>query len=407
MANLRNAFASTEFRWLWAAEALSVLGDQVARVALAVLVYSRTGSAAATGATYAATLLPSLLGGFLLSGLADRYPRRCVMIVTDLARAALIGGMAWPGLPWPAMLVLLVLAQLGQAPFAGAQSATLPFALPGDLLTAGQALRTVTFQALNLGGFAVGGVLIALVGAEAGLLLDALSFVASAALIRIGVPARPAPDHDDEQESSEVSDRIRSGFGLIWSDKTLRTLLAFGLLAGASIVPEGLIAPLVSENGLGASPTWVGIAMAAEPAGAVIGGLLLAEVASVRQLRLLGPLAIGTSIPLILFFFRPSIPACIGFLIVSGVCSSYQLTTGSTLIRLVPNGRLGRAFGIARSMLVAAQGGGVAIGGLLAQEFGASMTIFLAGVIGTILAAATTRAWTRVGPDKVAAALSS
>lgn len=77
------------FRALWLAEVLPVFGDRVAPVALALLVYARTDSAALTALTYALTFVPAVLGGFLLSGLADRYRRRTVIVVTDVVRAVL------------------------------------------------------------------------------------------------------------------------------------------------------------------------------------------------------------------------------------------------------------------------------------------------------------------------------
>ncbi|MBO0773644.1 MAG: MFS transporter, partial [Actinobacteria bacterium] len=86
----RDVFAVREFRALWGAQALSYLGDQFAQVAIAILVYSRTGSAFLTGLAYALTYLPPLVGGPLLSGLADLFPRRLVMLVLDLVRAALV-----------------------------------------------------------------------------------------------------------------------------------------------------------------------------------------------------------------------------------------------------------------------------------------------------------------------------
>ncbi|MFC0116140.1 hypothetical protein [Kibdelosporangium aridum] len=73
-SGFRSAFGVREFRALWAAEALSQLGDQLARVALAVLVYSRTNSAALAALTIALSYTPSFLGSALLSGLADRFP---------------------------------------------------------------------------------------------------------------------------------------------------------------------------------------------------------------------------------------------------------------------------------------------------------------------------------------------
>lgn len=98
---LTQVFALREFRALWSAEVVSILGDQLARVAFSVLVYDRTSSAALSATVYALTFLPALLGGALLGWVADRYPRRRVMIGSDLARAALVAPTAWPGLPLP------------------------------------------------------------------------------------------------------------------------------------------------------------------------------------------------------------------------------------------------------------------------------------------------------------------
>src|SRR5829696_10543253 len=86
-ATFREVFAVSEFRALWSAELLSVVGDQLARVALSVLVFQRTNSAGLTALTYALTYLPDLVGGPLLSGRADRFPRRTIMVTTDLLRA--------------------------------------------------------------------------------------------------------------------------------------------------------------------------------------------------------------------------------------------------------------------------------------------------------------------------------
>src|SRR2546427_12519387 len=115
-----------EFRALWAAELLSVLGDQLARVALAILVYQRTSSAALTALTYALTFAPAVLGGALLSGLADRYPRRQVLIATDLIRALLAAAMAIPSLPLPALWVLVGVLSMASGPFKPAHLALLP-----------------------------------------------------------------------------------------------------------------------------------------------------------------------------------------------------------------------------------------------------------------------------------------
>src|SRR5882757_9742962 len=111
---------------MWAAELLSLTGDQLARIALSVLVFQRTHSAALTGLTYGLTFAPQFLGGVLLSWCADRYPRRDVMVAADVVRAVLVGGMAVPGVPLWLMCVLVAATTVLAGPFKAAQQAQLP-----------------------------------------------------------------------------------------------------------------------------------------------------------------------------------------------------------------------------------------------------------------------------------------
>src|SRR5215470_5937694 len=93
-ATFAEVFAVGEFRALWIAQVLSVAGDQLARVALTLLVFERTGSSLLAAVTFAASIVPTFVGGITLSGLADRWPRRRVMIACDLVRVVLVAVMA-------------------------------------------------------------------------------------------------------------------------------------------------------------------------------------------------------------------------------------------------------------------------------------------------------------------------
>ncbi|PWS49669.1 MFS transporter, partial [Streptomyces sp. FT05W] len=262
----------SEFRTLWAAYAQSVLGDQLARVALSLLVFDRTESAGWTAATYALTSLPALLSGVLLSGLADRFPRRTVMMGCDLLRAVLVGLMALPGTPLPLLAGLLVLAQLAEAPFGASQGALMPVVLGGRLYERGQRVMMITHQAGQLVGFALGGVLVVWLGSHLALGLNALTFLVSAVLIRLGVKARPV-DTVAGAAPKRMHTQVGKAAALIWSDPRLRSLVALGWLAGFIVLPEGLAAPFAEEAGSGAAS--VGLLLAAHPAGMVLGAALL------------------------------------------------------------------------------------------------------------------------------------
>ncbi|CAM5503639.1 MFS transporter [Streptomyces atroolivaceus] len=384
-----------EFRTLWVAFAQSVLGDQLARVALSLLVFERTESAGWTAATYALTTLPALLSGVLLSGLADRFPRRTVMIGCDLVRAALVGLMALPGTPLPLLAGLLVLAQLAEAPFGASKGALMPAVLGERLYERGQRVMMITYQAGQLIGFGAGGVLVVWLGSHLSLGLNALTFLISAVLIRLGVKARPV-DTSADARPKRLHTQVGRAASLIWSDPRLRSLVALGWLAGFIVLPEGLAAPFAEEAGGGAAS--VGLLLAAHPAGMVLGAAFLGRpgIGAERRRRLLGPLAVGANLPLVVYWAGPGVGVALLVLLVSGVCSAYQITAGATFVLLTPADQRGQALGLARSGLTAMQGIGVAAGGLAAELTDSSArTIGGAGVVGTLCAVLVAVSWSR------------
>lgn len=399
-ASFREVFAVGEFRALWSAELLSIMGDQLARVALSVLVFDRTGSAGLTALTYALTYLPDVVGGPLLAGLADRYPRRTVMVTSDLLRAALVAGMAVPGMPIAVIAVLLVLARLANSPFAAAQAAILPTVLTGDRYVLGQTIRQITNQTAQLAGFAGGGVVVAVLGPSQALAGDALTFLVSAVLIGVGVRRRSAPAADDGPRS--LLRQLSAGARIIWGDRRLRSLVGLAWLAGFLIVPEGLAAPYAHEIGEGAVA--VGVLLAAQPAGTVIGAFVLGRLVPPSQrLTVIGVLAVLAMLPLIGYAAKPALLPAVALLALSGACGAYQVIAGATFMRLVPDSGRGQAFGLAGSGLIAIQGAGLAAGGLLATVAGsASAAIALAGGIGAVVAVLAALTWYRARTEGTA-----
>ena len=399
------AFQVREFRVLWLAEAQSIVGDQLARVALSALVFQRTGSAALTALTYALTMLPALVSGLLLAGLADRFPRRAVMLTCDLLRAGLLGVMALPGMPIGVLAALLVLVQLAEAPFGAAQGATLPLVLPGQRYEVGQTIRQITHQSGLLAGFAGGGALVALIGPNVALTIDAGTFLLSALLIRLGVGARPASITAARGVRVGIRVQLVDGARLIWTDRRLRTLVLLGWLAGFAVVPEGLAFPFADQAGI--DPAAVGLLLAADPAGMIIGAFALNRWARPEhRIRWLGLLAVGTCVPLIGYTVEPGLGLALGLLLLSGLFSAYQVTAGASFVRLVPAARRGQGLGFARAGLIAGQGVGIALGGFVAQLTGSvTETIAIAGAAGTLMAVAAATAWARSDPRRVAAEL--
>jgi hypothetical protein len=163
----------------------------VAQLALAMLVFERTHSALGSSLTFALGFLPQLVGGTLLSSVADRFPVRRTLICCDLASAAVVALMAVPGLPVPLLLALLLPLGAIAPVFQGARAASLPEVLGGEAFALGRSLLRMVAQTSQVWGFAFGGLLLAALSPRPLLLVDAASFLASAVLLRLGTRERP------------------------------------------------------------------------------------------------------------------------------------------------------------------------------------------------------------------------
>jgi predicted MFS family arabinose efflux permease len=374
-----------EYRWLWLAEAQSNLGDQLARVALTILVYRQSGSAVLTSSTYALTFLPALLGGLLLSGVADRHPRRTVMVTCDLLRCALLTSMALPHLPIAVLSCLLVLAVLVGSPFTAAQAAVLPDILHGEHYSTAMALRSATNQLAQLAGFAGGGLLIAALGPRPALLIDAASFAASALIVSSALARhQPAPPSVEHAQLPYLA-ALRAALRLIAADQRLLCWLGLAWLVGLYVTPEGIAAPLATSLHTGS--TTVGLIMAAAPTGTALGAFVFIRHVS-PQLRgkLVGPIAAATGLPMAAFITRPNAPTTLALLLMSGVLAAYVVEAISSFTRTVPSHARGHVLGLASSGFLVAQGLGLLLAGLVSEHIGPAPTIALSGTLGTALA---------------------
>ncbi|MGH3438304.1 MAG: MFS transporter [Sciscionella sp.] len=388
---------NSEFRALWIAEAQSVAGDQLAKVAITLVVYARTHSALWAALAYALTFLPALIGGLGFAQLADRYPRRAVLVVSTSVQAVFIGGMAVPGMPLTAMCALLFAAGIAQAPALAAQNAITREILAVDTVYyRSQDLRAVTTNTVMLVGLAAAGVLVTLLGTSTTLAIDALTFALSSLLVGFGVRCRRA--------AAGATAARSAGLRYVLHTPWLRTLLGLSWLVGLAVVPEGLAAPLAAE--LGASPRAVGWLLAADPLGYVVGVFLLSRLVSIatRQ-RLVGLFAVASPAVLLLFVFTPELWSALAVLALAGACGAYQVTVGATLTSWVPNEVRGGVLGIGRTGLRVSQGLGVAAGGAIGQLLGsASYAIVAAAALGVLLALPLVAGWVRHSRSTLVAA---
>jgi MFS family permease len=380
----RVVFAVAEFRALWAAQLLSVVGDQLAKVALTVLVYQRTNSSLLAALTFAASFVPSFAGGVLLSGLADRLPRRAVMITSDLARMALAAGMAVRGVPLAVLVALLFVITMIGAPFKSARAAIYPEILAGDRYMTGTAVTLTTLQLGQVIGFAAGGAMTALLGARACLLIDAATFGISALLVRVGVAARPAAAASAVTKSSAV-DGLVAGLKLVLGNPALRAPMLLGWLAAFCDAPEGIAAPFGRALGGGAAAT--GLLLAFPAAGYTVGALIFSRLLNAdRRDRLMRPLSVASCAILILIALRPNLPITLLILAASGACGCFQVPANAAFVTAAPPEQRGQAFGLAAAGMSLGQAAAMALAGAAALHVAPALVIGAAGALGTVAA---------------------
>jgi predicted MFS family arabinose efflux permease len=184
-----------DFRRLFAARTISLLGDWFSLIAIVALLRETVGSdPRALGGVLILRLLPYFLAGPVAGVVADRVSRKLVMVASDIVRAVLILGMiAAPVMPRPVAFIytLTALQIAGSAFFEPARSAALPQLVPERLLPAANALGAIAWSSMFALGAALGGVVADIFGWRAALVIDATTYLVSARLVsRIVLPRR-------------------------------------------------------------------------------------------------------------------------------------------------------------------------------------------------------------------------
>ncbi|SBT49923.1 MFS-type transporter involved in bile tolerance, Atg22 family [Micromonospora narathiwatensis] len=403
-ATFRDVFSQAEFRALFTANALSWIGDYIAKAAVTVLVYRETQSVALSAAAFAASYLPWLVGGPLLSALADRHRYRHVMVACDLVRMAMMALVAVPGIPPWAILALIFAATLANPPSQAARSALMPHILAGDRLVVGLSLSTSSGQAAQIVGYLVGAA-IAAASPAAALLINAATFALSAALVRFGL--RDRPPMMTAAHRSHLLHETAEGFRIVFGWPVLRAIavLVFSAMV-FSIVPEGLAAAWAAER---SGDLDAGVAqaviMAASPVGYIIGGLLIGRlVAPARRLTLIRPLAILAPAVLIPAVLDPP-PLMVALLAAAcGFAAGGLMPVANGLfVRALPDGYRARAFGVMASGTQIIQGAAVLATGALAERFAIPLVVGVWSAAGVVLMIVAVTTWPRA--ETVAAAI--
>jgi MFS family permease len=394
-AGFRDVFAVREFRALWFAEVLSVAGDRLALVALTLLVFDRTRSPLLTALTYAAGYLPWVIGGLFFADLADRRPRRSIMVGCDLIRMVLVAAMVIPRVPLVALVALLFATQMFAPPFESARASITPDILPGERYALGAAVIQTTFLVCQAIGAVGAGVAVTFIGVRPSLAIDAGTFALSGLLIGLGIRARPAARPDSVRPSP--LGQMREGFQLVFGDQARRTLLLFGWLVAFYTIPEGVAASYATD--LGAGSIGISLVLASTVAStAFVTPLFGRVVRPRRRVNWMGPLAVLTCATLVFTALHPGLAVSLVIFSVSAAFGVYQLAANTAFVVRVPNERRAQAFGIANMGVIVGQGAAFVAAGAAAERYSPAAVIAVAGGIGAVIALVLTLSWRSVSP---------
>ncbi|MFD7081986.1 MFS transporter [Streptomyces sp. NPDC002181] len=374
----RGVFLVREFRAVFAAHLLSVLGVVVAEIALTVLVFRATGSPLMSALTFALGFLPYALGGTLLAGIADRRPARRVLVGCDLVCAACAAAMVLPGTPVAGLLALRCAMAFVAPLFQGTRNASLADVLgPGDVYVLGRSLMRMVAQSAQLIGFGLGGLLLTALAPRAAIALTAAGFLCSALLLRFGTRSRPA------RAAATARTSPLAGARAVLGERRLRALtLLFWLPPVFVIAPEALLVPYA--DGIGAGTAALGVMMCALPVGTIAGELWAGSVLGPRaRSRIVAPLAAAGLLPLLAYAFRPGVAAVLAALLLAGLAHAYTLGLDQWYVDAVPDALRGRAMTLLSTGLMTLQGVGMALAGLAAEFLPVHVVVAGAGVLGT------------------------
>ena len=383
VGGIRGALRHRDFRLLLGGQAISATGDWLYNVSLVVYVFEQTGSGGWVAATSLVRFVPYVLFGTLGGVIADRYDRRKVMIVTDIARALVMTVLTLVAAADGPAVAAIALAGISTT-FSSAYLPSIRAATPtlvgeDDLAAANTLTSTIDNVALALGP-AIGGVLLLLGTPAVAFGVNAATFAVSA-LFTLAIRTSLVPSAASDEESQGLRERVSAGVGAIRSSPTVKVLLAlsvvFTLFYGMEIVLYTVASGelfAIGEDGL--AFLWAAIGL-----GGILAVGITGKVASrPHQAAILALVCVLSALPIALLAFVHAPGAVYTLVAVEGAAVVIGDVIFMTMMQRTVSGEvLGRVFGIMDSIMVL----GIMVGTVLAP-----LLIELVGIEAAMVAAA-------------------
>lgn len=385
------AFRHRNYRLFFAGQLVSLIGNWINSTAEGWLVYQMTGSTALLGVVAAASTGPMLFLSTWGGWIADRHPKRSVLVITQIVSmllSLLLALLVWTGhvQPWQ----IIVVAALGGVVMAfdmpARQSFVIEITSRDDLKNA-IALNSSMVNGARIIGPSIAGVIMVRSGVAACYLLDGLSFLA----VIVGLLAMRLPPHVRRTHAGSGWDHAMGGFVYVWQHPRVLTILALFGVVGIFGWSYSVLMPAFARDVLGLGESAYGALLAASGTGALAGALSVTAMSdrfTPRKLALGGVWIFATM--LILFALNRNFHVALPLLAGAGFGLMLFLSTSNSALQTsVPDEMRGRVMGVWALIFGGMMPFGSLEAGVLARVVGVPATMIIGATICALAAAVT------------------
>ncbi|HHG89147.1 MAG TPA: MFS transporter [Devosia sp.] len=365
------------FQVLLFSEAISLIGDRILAVALVILVYDITGSAATVSILMMLKAIPSLFLGSIAGALVDRLNLKWVMVFSNLAQGLLVLMIPFTSELLVIYGIYLSMSVVNQF-FIPARAATMPTIVPEQSLMTANSLFSMAFVGAIALGPMIGGFLIEAYGTDAAFFADSFTFLVPAlAVSLLALPRKTTPRQD-----TRFLDELRTGFAYIIETAPVRSALFLSSLTYMGIGAISVLGIVIADKVLGVGAGGYGMMMSSMGVGMLVGAIIAGRWGrqfNRTRFACVGAIMAGAAIAILPF--ATSLYVAFAINLVLGVGMVMVQTSANTIFQSSPEALRGRVMGVAQSLMGAASFLAMGFAGFAAEWIG---FIVVLGVVGAL-----------------------
>lgn len=376
------SFRHRNYRLFFWGQLASLSGTWMQSTAQGWLVYRLTGSSMALGFVGFAALLPVLCFSLLGGALADRFPKRSILLAAQTAAMTQSAVLAWLTLSgsiqtWQIIALAACLGLVNSVEVPTRQSFLVEMVGRDDLHNA-IALNSTSFHLARVLGPAVAGLLVPLIGEGMCFALNTLSFLAvlgSLAAMRFDKP------RDAAGFKAGLASHVREGLSFAWGTPVVRAVLGVIVIASLMGMSTLVLMPVFAGEVFARGPEGLGMLTASSGFGSMAGAVTMAWRKEARGLRAIVVWSMaGLGVALTLFAMAPTFWAAVLLLAPCGFCLMVLVASCNTMVQLcTPDGLRGRVMSVFSTLYMGMGPFGSLLAGGLAQGLGAPAAVGIMG----------------------------